>query len=240
MTCLSRLFSYLSETQWSYRLSGNQVRVSSGGSLTVGAGVRMRRCNIFVGNDAEVHIGENAVLSDTDIYIYKGSLSIGNHAILCGSPLCLLVEDGQVEIGHHTKVACEKLWVRFGGQLTVGNYTNINAGTEVRCDEKVLIGNYCQISYNIRIWDTNTHTIYSPEVRAELTRNYFPYFGKETERPRTSPVIIEDYCWMGERSAILKGTHIAEGVIVGFGTLICGKSIEKGRTVVAKSSLLIF
>lgn len=75
------------------------------------------------------------------------------------------MDNGSLVIGNHTKLACQRFWIRFGGKCKIGNYTNINSGTEIRVDELVCIGDFCQISYNIRIWDTNTHCIYPSEKR---------------------------------------------------------------------------
>ena len=136
-------------------------------------------------------------------------------------------------------MSAKRFWVRFGGVVNVGDYTNINDGSEVRCDESVNIGRYNQISYNVNIWDTNTHNIYPPEKRRNLTEKYWPYFGREIERPATKPVYIGDDCWIGENSAILKGTMLNKEVVVGYNTVIIGLSIDKGKKVVNAYNLRI-
>ena len=45
----------------------------------------------------------------------------------------------------------------------------------LRADEQITIGDYNQISYNVMIWDTNTHNIYTPSKRRELTEKYYPF-----------------------------------------------------------------
>ena len=96
------------------------------------------------------------------------------------------------------------------------------------------IGDYNQISYNVMIWDTNTHNIYTPSKRRELTEKYYPFFGYEYEKPSTKPVKIGSDCWIAQNAAILKGTELEDEVIVGFCTILLGTSIPFGTTVVNK------
>lgn len=93
---------------------------------------------------------------------------------------------------------------------------------------------YNQISYNVMIWDTNTHNIYTPSKRRELTEKYYPFFGYEYEKPSTKPVKIGSDCWIAQNAAILKGTELEDEVIVGFCTILLGTSIPFGTTVVNK------
>ena len=65
--------------------------------------------------------------------------------------------------------------------VRIGNYNNINERSWLRADEQITIGDYNQISYNVMIWDTNTHNIYTPSKRRELTEKYYPFFGYEYE-----------------------------------------------------------
>lgn len=123
--------------------------------------------------------------------------------------------------------------------MEIGSYTNINSGSEIRSDESVIIGSYNQISYDVNIWDTNTHTIYKSEKRSEITRKYFPYFGYEIEKPLTSPIVVGDNCWIGERSSIMKGTQIGDNVIVGYNTMLLNKIIESNKRVVQDINLRI-
>ena len=96
-----------------------------------------------------------------------------------------------------------------------------------------------QISYNVNIWDTNTHNVYPSGKRREIAEKYWPYFGKEIERPKTRPIHIGDDCWIGENTSILKGTNLSNNVIVGFGTVLTGVKVEEGKTVMNKVELRI-
>lgn len=233
---IKQLIRFLIENKWKYRLQGNSVRVLQDSSFGINCGCRLRNSRIFVDSKSCLKLGNNVNISNCNIYI-KGDVTIDNNTILKDG--VYTIENGKLKIGHHCKLAAKRFWVRFGGIVDIGDYTNINDGSEIRCDESIHIGSYNQISFNVNIWDTNTHNIYSVEKRRKITENYWPYFGKEIERPKTKPIFIGDDCWIGENSTILKGTMLNNEVVVGYGTMLIGQSIKKGKRVVNKIDLRI-
>lgn len=221
---------------------GNYIRSVGDASIEIAPSARIRNCKIYIYPGSKLIIGDNCDLNNTEIYVYNGSIILDHDCILSGEryiPLSVIVENGRIDIAHHSKLACRKVWVRFGGKLAIGSYTNVNSGSEIRCDESVKIGSYNQISYNVRIWDTNTHTILSQGERRKVTEEYFPCFGYESGRPATKPVNIGDDCWIGENSTILKGSSIGNCCIVGYGTLIAGKNIADNNRVTSEINLRI-
>lgn len=73
----------------------------------------------------------------------------------------LTVFNGSLDIGHHNRFM-NRFWIRYNANVRIGNYNNINERSWLRADEQITIGDYNQISYNVMIWDTNTHNIYTP------------------------------------------------------------------------------
>lgn len=231
-----------SELIWKYIFSRSCVRQIKDAQVCIANDTRIINSRIIAAPGTRIEINEKCVIKNVEIYLDKGCLSIGKSSILTGEkkePLKIIVNNGTVELGDHSKLACKRVWVRFGGNLSIGSYTNVNAGSEIRCDEKVQIGSFNQISYNVRIWDTNTHSILPPEERRRIAKEKFPYFGFETEKPASSPIIIGNDCWIGENSAILKGTEIGDGSIVGFGTFITNKKIPARSTALNDRQLRI-
>lgn len=242
MNFFSRLKSKLTETHWKYRFTGSNVRIR--GNAEISKDAKIVNCQIYVDDTSSIKLGKHVRLDGIGLYLTnKANVEILDYSFFegvgNGSKPEYIINDGNLFVADHTKLACSRLWVRFGGILKIGKYTNINRGTEIRADNLVKIGSFCQISYNIRIWDTNTHNIYPPEVRKKMTVDYFPSFGKEFERPVTKPVIIRDGCWLGEKTSILKGTSLGENVTVAYNTLIVNKNIPSGKTVVSKSELTL-
>ena len=236
MSFFSRTFRKLRETKYRYLCSSSHVRIVNSSRFRVEKNAKIRKSRIQV-DSGEVTIGENCVLSNVYLIVRKGHVYIEPNCIVQG---CVIeVSNGSVYISHHSKIACRHLWVRFGGELSIGSYTNLNQGSEVRADERVQIGSYCQISYNVNIWDTNTHNILPTGERKRLAEQHFPKFGHEESKPLTKPVIIGDFCWIGEYATILKGTTLDDNVVVGYHTLLTGQHIESGNKVVQNTDIKI-
>lgn len=245
MNILSRLLIKIKETFWRYKLTSSDVRVSNGGKLSIGKNVKIQNSTVYVDSSSSLQIGDNVVLSGIGIYVTSGGIfQIKDNSILERERNSWIPEficnSGTIIFSDHVLAKPQRIWVRFGGKLSIGKYTNINCGSEIRCDENIKIGDFCQISYNTRIWDTNTHQQLSIQERRERTIKYYPSFGKEFSIPKTAPVIIENDCWIGEGACILKGSILRNHVTVGFHTLLSGKTIPTNCTVIQKSDIKEF
>lgn len=219
-------------------LCHNRIRYRKGSNILIAKSARIHNVRLEVMPGASLVIGNNCILKNVNIYVGAGSCVIDDFSIIGNQPgTTITIDNGDVHIGHHTKIAAKRIWVRFGGQVKIGNYTNINSGSELRCDEQVEIGDYNQISFNVNIWDTNTHCMLSNEERRELTEKYYPYYGKETVRPCTRPIYIGSDCWIGQSASILKGSKIGNGAIVGYACIVAGKFIPAGYTAVTDVKL---
>ena len=227
-----------------YLFSRTFFRIFPGADVKIGSNVTISRSRLVISAGASLTIASNVVIQDTEIYVEKGSFSIDESSILQGESIFkrakVIINDGLVSFGNHSKVSCDRIWVRFGGSLSIGEYTNINRGSEIRCDESITIGSYNQISYQVKIWDTNTHGILSPSDRRRVAKQYYPYFGYEESKPETKPIIIGNDCWLGESVAILKGSCIGDRTIVGFQTTISGKTIPADSRVVQDVQLKVW
>lgn len=238
-----KVIKKIRETHWKYLRTGSDVRIQ--GKIETGPSVSIFNSTVYVDSRSTLIMHANVRLEGIALIVLNGAkvelgefsfLEKGNNAVRPE----YIVNSGSLLVADHTKLACQRLWVRYGGVLQIGQYTNVNYGSEIRCDESVNIGSYCMLSYNIRIWDTNMHYIYLPEERRRLTRKAFPHFGTENEKPKTAPVIINDGAWIGEKASILKGCHLGENVIVGYNTTLIRKQIPSGKTVVQKTEVNIF
>ena len=229
-----RIIDWIKEVKWRYLITGTYCRVCKGGKLSIAEKVALRNSRIYVYPGSELCIHNNAEINHCTISINQGTTTIGSGSIIGkGHRNCLInVENGELSIGSHSFIKTDRIWIRFGGRCSIGNFCNINEGSEIRCDSSVTIGDYNQISYKVNIWDTNTHSIIKKEERRAITEEHFPYFGFEKERPVAAPVKIGDDCWIGQNATILKGSIIQDEVIVGYGCFIAGQTIPTKSTVV--------
>lgn len=224
-----------------YLLRGNYVHAPASVELKISPSATLHNVKIYVSPGAKLEIGNDCRISNVLICVEKGECIIHEKCIIGPSnknqTTNIIINDGSMHVGHHTKLSLERIWIRFGGGVRIGNYTNINGGSEIRSDDSVKIGNYNQISYGVRIWDTNTHSILSKDERRRVTEMHYPYYGYESSKPKTSPVCIGDDCWIGEKASILKGTKLGDEIIVGYNCLLSGQEISNKSVVVTKSVL---
>lgn len=92
--------------------------------------------------------------------------------------------------------------------IKVGDNTSIGRNVTISCVKKVVIGNNCQISFNVSMFD-HDHLVYdkdNPSVRGYLTQGNEIHIGNE--------------CFIGAHSFILKGVHLGKRCIVGANSVV--------------------
>lgn len=97
--------------------------------------------------------------------------------------------------------------IRYEG-LQVGSNTSLGAGARIWALSSVQIGNDVMFGPEVYIMD-GYHRI---DIVGKTTMNS----GADDRRP----VIIDDDVWVGTRSTILKGVHIAQGSVIGAESLV--------------------
>lgn len=107
------------------------------------------------------------------------------------------------------------------GNLTFGDNFAMHIDSTVICYEKISFGDDCLISWECQVMDTDFHKIYQNGEQINLNR----------------PVQIGKHVWIGSRSAILKGSEIANDCIVAAGSTMAGKITEE-RQIVASGKTL--
>ncbi|WP_111307971.1 hypothetical protein [Confluentibacter sediminis] len=264
MNKIIRLYKLFYEKRFRFVLWGSKVTVEEGGVFEIGKNVTIKNSQIYVKKGARLIIGDNTSLSKVSIsmivgekcelYIGKdckieafdlsltaGRIQIGDYNMLQKGDSAVKPHfevEGTLTIGHYNRLRCS-IWLRFNGQVAIGSRNAINEGTEIRCDEKVTIGDYNQISYDCIFWDTNTHNLYKAQKRREITDKQYPDFGLEFEKPKTLPIAIGSDCWIGKAVTMLKGTKVEDKCIVGYGTLLSNISISENKTIMNQPNLRI-
>lgn len=251
----------LSSIRLKYLFHGSIVIVEKGSKLTIEEKCKIRKTKIVVKNNNNVIISNNCIIKNSTLAFYSANgfnesiigahTSFENVNLQCyGSFKCgeynifkqtsetpmLTTFNGSLIIGHHNRFM-NRFWIRFNAKIEIGNYNNINERSWLRADEYISIGNYNQISYNVMIWDTNTHNIYESQTRREITEKYFPFLGFENKKPTTKPIIIKSDCWIAQNAVIFKGTELGNCVTLGFGAFVSNKKIPSNTTVVNKIDL---
>lgn len=230
--------------RWKYLFYGSIVYVESGSSLTIGRNVKIRRAKIRLLDKSSMEIADCVEISHTLIDVSSSHVEVGKGSRIGRGRMpqksqIWVYDKGHVVFGAYNSICPQRIWVRFGGRLIMGDYVFLNEFSEIRCDESVRIGSYTTFSYSVRIWDTNTHEIMSIQQRHERCRKLGLKWRMVIDRPKTKPVVIGEDSWFGERSVILKGTVIGNGCICGFGTLLSNKTIPDKTTVFSKNEIVM-
>ena len=111
-----------------------------------------------------------------------------------------LVCKGHIQIFEAVKIECLPNAV-----VEIGHKSYINHDSEIRCRERITIGNNVSIAYNVLIQDSDYHTTYDDNGNP---------------KPQTLPIMIEDNVWIGANAIILKGVSIGEGSTVAAGSVV--------------------
>jgi len=85
-------------------------------------------------------------------------------------------------------------------EIVIGNQNAFNNGVCLIANERIEIGNGCQIGDLVAIYDCDFHEI------APATRN--------RSAGLTSPVRIGNNVWLGSRAMVLKGVGIGDNSVV--------------------------
>lgn len=225
------------------KLQNSVIRLRNSSKLTIGKDVRLRNVHLEIDDGSVIKIDDGCDICNTVIDSKNSKCHFGKENIISnGEMYCkvpILLRDAEVKIGDRNRLRCAKIWVRFGGKLIIGAYNNFNEFSEIRCDESIAIGDFNSASYSVKIWDTNTHCIYAPEIRRKITKDNFPNFGKEHERPKTKPVSIGSDNWFGMDVMVLKGSCVADKTNIGIGTIVSNKTLPPESTIVTETNLKI-
>jgi len=85
--------------------------------------------------------------------------------------------------------------------VKIGDFCSVGDRTQIHCGNKIEIGNYVLISWDVNIIEYDYHA---------------PGGGQ----PKPIPITIEDEVWIGARSIITKGVTIGKGSIIGAGSVV--------------------
>src|SRR5438045_6385400 len=147
-------------------------------------------------------------------------------------------KSGAIVIGEH--VSCYagcSFSVGENGQCTIGDFTLLN-GALIMADEKIEIGSYCLISWNVGIADSDFHPL-EPAQRFIASRALAPDFKDRPARPKleTARVKIANNVWIGMNAGILKGVTIGENSVVAEGSVFT-KSIPPNTVVAGYAAIM--
>lgn len=102
-----------------------------------------------------------------------------------------------------------KVRVRKGATCNIGNNVSMNSNDIIICHESITIGDDCQLSPNVQIYD-HDHDYRDPN-------------GIGAMHYKTSPISIGKSVWIGANTVILRGTDIGDNCVIAAGSIVKGK-----------------
>jgi acetyltransferase-like isoleucine patch superfamily enzyme len=216
------------------------IKSINNSKIIIGRNVVLKNVSINCNNNSELIIGDDVRIENAVIKLDNNSkCKLGNNCIigsLSNSPLSFYLNNGQMQIGEMSKLMLDKIQVRFGGCLNIGRYGGFGNRSEIRCDQKIDIGNFCLCSYNVSIYDTNVHSV-DPGKREEWIIDQFPQGLTDLEKPKTDPVILGDNLWIGKNAIILKGSEIASASVIGINAVLSNIKDKTPKTYVSNKPI---
>ena len=146
---------------------------------------------------------------------------------------------GAVVIGKHVSCyAGRSFAIGDNGHCIIGDFTLLN-GALIMADDKIEIGSYCLVSWNVGIADSDFHPL-APDERWIDAEALAPFFEGRPARPtiRAVPVIIRDNVWIGMNAVILKGVTIGENSVVAAGSVV-SKSVAPNVVVAGNPAVVV-
>jgi acetyltransferase-like isoleucine patch superfamily enzyme len=144
----------------------------------------------------------------------------GRHICSCGFVDLSVHPTSRVSIGDYLKInACflgnpvggyrrTQIFVGPGASLEIGHNVGMSNCTIV-CWKKIHIGDNVLIGGDVKIYDTDFHSLNAYERRTSINCHQ-----------TSAPVMIGNNAFIGAHSVILKGSKIGDNTIIGAGTVV--------------------
>ncbi|WP_423743382.1 acyltransferase (plasmid) [Haladaptatus sp. SPP-AMP-3] len=113
--------------------------------------------------------------------------------------------EGEVSVtcdGRLANIGCGSV-LHVEGDFSMGE-SSITANAKILCEDTISIGDYCALSWDISLLDTDRHQHY---------HNTEP-------QSTTAPIRIRDNVWIGHSTTVTKGVTIGEGAIVASNSVV--------------------
>ena len=118
-----------------------------------------------------------------------------------------IVLEGKAKFGHGSRIS-----VGPDAELVIGPDFSNTAMCTIICWHRIHFGRNVLSSWQVLVMDTDFHPVV--ETATGRVGTY------------TKAVNIDDDVWLGTRSVVLKGSHLAQGCIVGAGAVVSGRFDE--------------
>lgn len=136
------------------------------------------------------------LLGNGILYLNTGRLKHTPMAMyFCSERDSIISVEGQVHLGY----GCDIKVFEAASLELIG--CSVNSYSQIRCMNKIHIGNGTRISRNVQIWDDDAHRLW------------------ESANSKKD-IYIGNHVWIGAKATILKGVHIGDGAVIAAGAVV--------------------
>ena len=139
--------------------------------------------------------------------LYNGQIKVDGYLDFNRDTRICITKGGEIFFGESVSTYSNVHISAIGGKIKIGARASFNRNCIILCRDTITIGNECIFGPNVCLYD-HDHKFGINGVQ----RGY-----------KTTPIIIEDNCWIGANVTILRGTHIGNGSVIGAGTVVKGE-----------------
>jgi acetyltransferase-like isoleucine patch superfamily enzyme len=125
-----------------------------------------------------------------------------------------------VRVGDYTYLDGEIMMLTPEARCSFGTHGFLGTESRLWVQRSITIGDFVLIAPRVDIFDNDSHAL-DARIRREDAIDQF-----ERKRPMSydrvpcAEVVIENDVWIGTRSTILKGVHIARGAVIAAGSVV--------------------
>lgn len=143
--------------------------------------------------------------------IYSGMIRVGKNDwyIATSRPQTIWTINGTLKFkGNINILHGGYILVSRKGVLEIGSKgTLLGSDCKIICFDNIVIGDNVRIAWEIQMIDSSFHYVETLDV-------------EDSAKPLTKPIRIGDFCWIGNRTTISKGTVLPDYTIVASNSLV--------------------
>lgn len=156
--------------------------------------------------------GEGKLVTTSDVFLKlkrSALLRLGGNLVIGGNSLGINNRSSILRMDDNTELIADGCFSFYygadivlfkGAKLRLGKGGFINSDCKIRCHESISIGDYCAISHDFTIMDSDAHKINGVKS--------------------VKPIVIGNHVWIGTRVTILKGVNVGDGAIIAAGAVV--------------------